>query len=77
MKVKDNFKTAIERQVAEAVSIAREKIAGKKLMNSRSEYNRCKIPRINTKENNSEEEIEREEEDRVNSLLRDLRIKKR
>ena len=46
-------------------------------MNSRSEYNRCKIPRINTKENNSEEEIEREEEDRVNSLLRDLRIKKR
>ena len=49
MKVKDSFKTAIERQVSEAVSIAKETKEETTLLNSRSEFNRCKIQRIITK----------------------------
>ena len=69
------FRTAIERQVAEAISIAREKNRGKKLLNSKSEYNRCKLPRIITKNLRKEkEEIDEEnEEDRiVRELLRNM-----
>ena len=49
MKVKATFKSAIERQVSEAVAIAREEGSGTSLMNSKAEYNRCKLPRLNTK----------------------------
>ena len=44
MRVKETFHTAIERQVAEAVSISTEKGKGKTLMNSKGEYDRCLIP---------------------------------
>ena len=49
MKVKSTFRSAIERQVSEAVAIAREESSGTNLMNSKAEYNRCKLPRLNTK----------------------------
>ena len=49
MKVRNTFRTAIERQVGEAVAIDIEQRKGLTLMNSKSEYNRCSIPRITTK----------------------------
>ena len=49
MKVRNIFRTALERQVGEAVAIHFEKEKGMIMMNSKSEYNRCTIPRICTK----------------------------
>ena len=49
MRVKKSYTTAIERQVAEAVSISFEKKKGKTLLNSKAEYNRCSLPRLSTK----------------------------
>ena len=39
MRVRESYNTAIERQVGEAVAIAKEKRDGKTLMNSKAEYN--------------------------------------
>ena len=41
MRVKGSFRSAMERQIGEAIAIDREKRDGKILMNSKSEYNRC------------------------------------
>ena len=49
MRVRSTFKSAIERQISEAVAISREESTGTRLMNSKAEYNRCKLPRLNTK----------------------------
>ena len=49
MRVRETFSTAIERQVGEAVAISVEQRKGRKLMNSKGEYNRCIVPRITTK----------------------------
>ena len=46
-------------------------------MNSRAEFNRCKVPRITTKNRESEEKLEDDEDERLKLLIRDLRIKKR
>ena len=63
MKVRSTFKSAIERQISEAVAISRAETI---LMNSKAEYNRCKLPRLNTqtledqiKEADTEKEKER------------------
>ena len=49
MKVRSSFKTALERQVGEAIAISREKQAGTTLLNSKAEFNRCKIHRLDTR----------------------------
>ena len=49
MRVRTRFKTALERQVGEAVVISREQKTGTTLLNSKAEYNRCKIQRIETR----------------------------
>ena len=49
MRVRNTFRSALERQIGEAVAIDIEKRKGITLMNSKSEYNRCSIPRITTK----------------------------
>ena len=49
VRVRSRFKTAIKRQVGEAVAIHREKEKGTVLLNSKSEYNRCKIQRLETR----------------------------
>ena len=48
MKVRSTFKSAIERQISEAVAISRAENEGVTLMNYKAEYNRCKLPRLNT-----------------------------
>ena len=56
MKILSSHKTAFERQIREAVLI--EKNAGPTLMNSKTEYNRCSIPRIVIKMGNEEEVVD-------------------
>ena len=45
MKLRRQYKTALERQIGEAVAILEEKEKGTLLMNSKSEFNRCQLPR--------------------------------
>ena len=47
------FKSALERQVGEAVRIM--KTGAKRILNSRGEFNRCSLPIITTKEESEEE----------------------
>ena len=64
MKVRNSFRSALERQVGEAVAIDVDRRKGMILMNSKSEYNRCTIPRICTKsEKEKQEENEKVIED--------------
>jgi len=46
MRIRQQYKTALERQVGEAVAILEEKEKGVELLNSKSEFNRCSLPRI-------------------------------
>ena len=59
MRVVSHHRSALERQVAEAVRIGRRGGAGA-VLNSKSEYNRCYIPRL--KLENEEETRAREEQ---------------
>ena len=54
MKILSSHKTAFKRQIREAVLI--EHNAGPQLMNSKVEYNRCSIPRIEVKIGNKKED---------------------
>ena len=54
MKIRSQFQTALERQVGEAVAIRREQASGTILLNSKGEYNRCKIKRIETRPTKSQ-----------------------
>ena len=62
MKIRSSFRSAIERQISEAVAICREESQGTNLMNSKAEYNRCKLPRLNTQ--SIEEQIKEVEEEK-------------
>ena len=75
MKIKKVYRSAFERQIGEAVSIHIEKKKGNILMNGKSEYNRCKIPRISMdtesealKKLKEEEVIEKERKARIKLL---------
>ena len=73
MKVRNTFKSALERQVGEAVAIDMEQRKGMKLMNSKSEYNRCTVPRICTRserERKEESEKMEEEEKRLKCVIK-------
>ena len=60
MKVRNMFKSALERQVCKAVAIDMEQRKGMKLMNAKSEYNRCTIPKISIKSDKKKyDEIEK------------------
>ena len=61
MRVVRHFKSALSRQVGEAVRIRRRGEAGK-ILNSKAEYNRCRIPRLVIEE--QDEELMREEEEK-------------
>ena len=52
MKIISKHKSAFERQVTEAVLIRRN--MGPNLLNSKQEYNRCYIPKIEVKKNDKE-----------------------
>ena len=77
MKVRNSFRSALERQIGEAVAIDIEKRRGKQLMNSKSEYNRCTIPRITTKSiKETMEETEKEMADEKKMKLEIKNMKK-
>ena len=71
---------ALERQIGEAVAIDMEQRKGMELLNSKSEYNRCQIPRITTrsaKEMLEEKEMEVENEKKVTSEIRKMKMMKK
>ena len=79
MKIRKFCKTSFERQVLEAVTIQQEK-NNHHLMNSKSEYNRCSLPRLSTKlgekeikELVQEQEIDKKDEEFLDKRIRELR----
>ena len=80
MKIRNMFRSALERQIGEAVAIDVEQRKGMELLNSKSEYNRCQIPRITTrsaKEMLEEKELEVENEKKVTSEIRKMKMMKK
>ena len=78
MRVRGTFKSAIERQISEAVAISLEERKGTNLMNSKAEYNRCKLPRLNTQslEDQIEEvEAEKKKKRELESQIREMKKK--
>ena len=69
-KVVSASRTALSRQIREAVRIRRRGGAGS-ILNSRSEFNRCYIPRLVVEEEENEARAERllREEQEMNELL--------
>ena len=63
-------RTALSRQLGEAVRIRRRGGAGS-ILNSKSEYDRCKIPRLILEETD-EEQISKEEEQRMKERMEQL-----
>ena len=79
MSVKKFCKSSFERQILESVTIQHER-NNHHLMNSKSEYNRCSLPRLSTKmgdqeikEYNLEQEQEKHEEENLEKKIRILR----
>ena len=79
MKVVKYCKTSFDRQIQESVLIQKER-QEHHLLNSRTEYNRCSLPRISTqvgdiefKEYSKELEQEKLEEVRIDKKIRELR----
>ena len=72
MKILSIHQTAFERQIREAVMI--HKYTGTRLMNSKTEYNRCSIPRIVMKTGNKDSEkdimieIEKTADERIKNM---------
>ena len=80
MKIIANTKSAFERQIQESVYL--QENVHHHLLNSKSEYNRCAIPRLITKlggkelkENREEEEREKKHENMIEMKIRMLRKK--
>ena len=79
MKVRKFCSTSFERQVLESVTIQQERNYHN-LMNSKSEYNRCSLPRLSTKmgeqeyrEYNESLAREQQEEEQLDKKIRELR----
>ena len=79
MKIRSTAKSAFERQVTESVIIQQESMKHN-ILNSKSEYNRCALPRITTKlgekEFNSwkeEQLLEKQKEEEIEKKIRILR----
>ena len=69
-------RSSFERQVLESVIIQKER--HHHLLNSRSEFNRCAIPRLSTKigdykKYEKEIEIEREKDEQLEEKIRNMR----
>ena len=73
MRVKLKFKTALERQVSEAVEIHQAQLKGYTLLNSKSEYNRCSLPRLTVGDNKELLEKLIEERDKEKLLKEKIR----
>ena len=78
MRVKLSFKTALERQVSEAVEIHQAQLNGYQLLNSKSEYNRCSLPRLKMGDHKELLEALIEERDKEKKTIEKIRnMKKR
>ena len=80
MRVRQQFKTALERQVGEAVAILEERERGIQLLNSKSEFNRCSLPRItagDTKEWLEKLQEEDAAEKKVKASIREMKKRKK
>ena len=71
MKVVKFYKTALARQVAEAVCIRRRGREGA-ILNSRGEFNRCYIPRLKVEEEEPDNTVETKNREHNMKLLRDV-----
>ena len=71
MKVRGFFKTALARQIAEAVYIRRRGGEGA-ILNSKAEFTRCYIPRLQLEEQDKLEQMEREEKEQEENTAREL-----
>ena len=78
MKIKATAKSAFERQVTESVFIQQE-AKNHIILNSKSEYNRCALPRLTTKlgdfefeEWKKEEQVEKRYRDRYEEKLKTI-----
>ena len=67
MRIVRNFKTALSRQIGEAVRIRRRGGAGM-ILNSKYEYNLCKIPRL-VLEELDEDQIRADEEEEMRKAI--------
>ena len=79
MRVRKSFRTALERQVGEAIVISRESRAGTTLLNSKGEYNRCTIHRLDTRSEKmklKENENESEKEKKLKRIIKEMQRKK-
>ena len=75
-KVISNHRTALNRQVREAVRIRRRGGAGQ-ILNSKAEYNRCHIPRLTIEKEDEDDrklrlEKEKAEKDEITMTLKDM-----
>ena len=64
------YRSALSRQVGEAVRIRRRGGAGN-ILNSKTEYDRCKIPRLVVQEED-EEQLRKEEEQEITEINKEL-----
>ena len=64
IRVRKKFKKAFERQVGEAIAIEQEMLNDTTLLNCKSEFNRCSVPRLTlgTYKDNIEEMKEEDRE---------------
>ena len=80
IRVTGSYRSPIERQIAEAVKIEREVRKGKRLLNSKSEFNLCELPRLtvgNQKQAAKELREEDEETKKWKDKLRKLKKRKK
>ena len=78
MRIRRQFRTPLERQVGEAIANLTEQEKETCLMNSKSEFNRCTLPRITAENREGIIEDLRRKEAAENSLKAEIRcLKKR
>ena len=79
IRIRHQYKKAFERQIGEAISIEQEMKKGTILLNSKSEFNRCSVPRLimgTYKENLEEMKKEDKENKKIKDEIRKLKKRK-
>ena len=78
VRVRKKFIKAFERQVGEAIAIEQEQMIGTTLLNSKSEFNRCTVPRLTLGSYKDNIEEMKEEEKKKKKIKEEIRaLKKR
>ena len=79
IRIRKQYKKAFERQIGEAISIEKETEKGTILLNSKSEFNRCSVPRLimgTYKDNLEEIKKEEDEKKKIKEEVRKLKKRK-